>query len=82
MNTLILIYTLGVAVNALLGVAIVYDLRKEGSLSDVRMTLLVLAVLASFVTWAYVILYLTCSFVISLFKHKGKENGSEDDTQV
>ena len=77
MTTILIIYAVGVLINAFAAASIYDDLKEDSQLVRVRMVVLAFFVLASFATWLYMIGYLLVKFIISLFKTKSDGNQKE-----
>jgi hypothetical protein len=73
----ILIYAVGVLINAFVAASIWDDLVEDRQLEKVRMTVLLFFVLASFVTWIYGCVYFLVTLFKSLFTRKKKTDGDE-----
>lgn len=69
----IIIYAVGVLINAFVAASIWDDLVADRQLEKVRMTILLFYILASVATWLYAFIYLLISFVKRLFKRKSEE---------
>lgn len=69
----IIIYVVGIILNALAAASIWDDLMEERQLEKVRMTVIMFFVLASLATWLYAFVYLLVSFMKRLFKRKSEE---------
>lgn len=79
MTTIILIiYVVGIIINALAAASIWDDLKDDGRLVNVRMAVVMFFVLASFGTWVYMIAYLLAKVIKDVFKPK-KTDGDEND---
>ena len=72
-TTFLIIYAVGVIINAFVAASIWDDLMEERQLEKVRLAVLLFFVLASFVTWLYAFVYLLVSFMKRLFKRKSEE---------
>lgn len=70
---IIIIYVVGVVINALVAASIWDDLTEERKLVKVRLTVLLFFVLASFVTWAYAFVCFLVSFFKRLFGRKPED---------
>ena len=77
-TVLIIIYVVGIILNALAAASIWDDLKDEGRLVNVRMAVVIFFVLASFGTWVYMIAYLLTKVIKGVFKPK-KADGDEND---
>lgn len=77
-TVLIIIYVVGIILNALAAASIWDDLKDEGRLVNVRMAVVIFFVLASFGTWVYMIAYLLAKVIKGVFKPK-KADGDEND---
>lgn len=79
MRTIILIiYFVGIIINALAAASIWDDLKDDGRLVNVRMAVVMFFVLASFGTWVYMIAYLLAKVIKGVLKSK-KTDGDEND---
>ena len=72
-TTILIIYAVGVIINALAAASIYDDLKQDGQLLRVRLVALVFFVLASFGTWLYMIGYLLVKLFKSIFKGESKD---------
>lgn len=72
-TTFLIIYAVGVLINAFVAASIWDDLMEERQLEKVRMTVIMFFVLASLATWLYAFVYLLVSFMKRLFKRKSEE---------
>lgn len=72
-TTFLIIYAVGVLVNAFVAASIWDDLMEERQLEMVRLAVLLFFVLASLATWLYAFVYLLVSFMKRLFKRKSEE---------
>lgn len=79
MLTIIIIYAVGVLLNALIALSIYKDLIEDNQLERVRVIVLTLFILASFLTWLYMIGYLLVKFIVSLFKKTEKDGEEKGD---
>lgn len=77
-TTILIIYAVGVLINAFAAASIYDDLKEDRQLVRVRMVALAFFVLASFATWLYMIGYLLVKFIKSLFKRKPSD-GKQDE---
>lgn len=77
-SVFLIVYGVGVVVNAIVAASIWDDLIEEGRLVKIRMAVVVFFVAASFATWVYMILYLLSSVVKTAFK-KRKDNEEDND---
>ena len=77
-TVLIIIYVVGIILNALAAASIWDDLKDDGRLVNVRMAVVMFFVLASFGTWVYMIAYLLAKVIKGVFKPK-KTDGDEND---
>lgn len=66
MDTLLIVYLVGVVINAVLAAIIWRDLTAEKMLVKVRTFILALSVLLSFVTWIYVLLHIILSMRVHI----------------
>lgn len=80
MTTILIIYCAGVLINAFAAASVWDDLKEERKLEKVKMTTLLLFVLASVLTWAYATIYLVCAIVKALIKRK-QPKSDEDETK-
>lgn len=80
MTTILIIYCAGVLINAFAAASVWDDLKEERKLEKVKMTTLLLFVLASVLTWAYATIYLVCAIVKDLIKRK-QPKSDEDETK-
>ncbi len=78
MKTILIIYAVGVLINAFAAASIYDDLKEDRQLERVRMVALAISVLASFGTWVYMIVFLFVRFIISLFR-KPKKDGRQEE---
>lgn len=72
-TTFLIIYAVGVLINAIVAASIWDDLMEERQLEKVRMAVLLFFVLASLATWLYAFVYLLVSFMKRLFIRKSEE---------
>ena len=72
-TTILIIYAVGVIINALAAASIYDDLKQDGQLLRVRLVALVFFVLASFGTWLYMIGYLLVKLFKSIFNRESKD---------
>lgn len=72
-TTFLIIYAVGVLVNAFVAASIWDDLMEDRQLEKVRLAVLLFFVLASLATWLYAFVYLLVSFMKRLFKRKSEE---------
>ena len=72
-TTILIIYAVGVIINALAAASIYDDLKQDGQLLRVRLVALVFFVLASFATWLYMIGYLLVKLFKSIFNRESKD---------
>ena len=72
-TTFLIIYAVGVLINAFVAAFIWDDLMEERQLEKVRLAVLLFFVLASLATWLYAFVYLLVSFMKRLFKRKSEE---------
>lgn len=77
-TTFLIIYAVGVLINAFVAASIWDDLIEERQLEKVRLAVLLFFVLASFATWIYMIAYLLAKVIKGVFKPK-KTDGDEND---
>lgn len=77
-SVFLIVYGVGVVVNAIGAASIWDDLMEEGRLVKIRMAVVVFFVAASVATWVYMILYLLSSVVKTAFK-KRKDNEEDND---
>lgn len=77
-SVFLIVYGVGVVVNAIGAAAIWDDLMEKGRLVKIRMVVVVFFVAASVATWVYMILYLLTSVVKTAFK-KRKDNEEDND---
>ena len=77
-SVFLIVYGVGVVVNAIGAASIWDDLMEEGRLVKIRMAVVVFFVAASVATWVYMILYLLTSVVKTAFK-KRKDNEEDND---
>lgn len=68
MTALIIIYIIGFVINLLMASSIYSDLKDEGQLKPLHVVLLIVGILASFVTWVVVIITLIVQFFRNLKK--------------
>lgn len=79
MTTLLIVYGVGVLINAMAAASIWKDLMEDKVLEKVRLAVLFFFVLASFGTWIYSIFYVLVKLIAAVFKRKkGKEDESDD----
>lgn len=78
-TTFLIIYAVGVIINALAAASIRDDLKDDGRLVNVRMAVVMFFVLASFGTWVYMIAYLLAKVIKGVFKPKKTDGGENDD---
>lgn len=76
-TTILIIYAVGVLINAFAAASIYDDLKEDSQLVRVRMVAIAFFVLASFATWLYMIGYLLVKLIKSLFKPKSDGNQKE-----
>ena len=80
MKIIIIIYVLGVVINALVAAAIWDDLKDDKVLERVRLAILLFFVLASVGTGVYAIIYTAARLIKSLHDGKKKKgNGKKND---
>ena len=79
MTTLLIIYGVGVLINAFAAASIWKDLMEDKVLEKVRLAVLFFFVLASFGTWIYAICYVIVKLIKAMFKRKPKEDAKSDD---
>lgn len=79
MTTLIIIYAVGVLINALVAASIYDDLKEDKVLEKVRLAALVFFVIASFATWVYALCYVIVKLIKAMFKSKPKEDAKSND---
>ena len=76
----LIIYAVGVLINAFVAASIWDDLKDDKVLERVRLAILLFFVLASVGTWVYVIIYTAARFIKSLHAGKKKKgNGKKND---
>lgn len=75
--TFLIIYAVGVLINAFVAASIWDDLMEERQLEKVRLAVLLFFVLASFATWIYGCIYFLVSLIKSLFTRKKKTDGDK-----
>lgn len=78
MTTILIIYAVGVIINALAAASIWDDLKGEGRLVNVRLAVVMFFVLASFGTWVYMIAFFLVKVINDVFKSQ-KTNGGKND---
>lgn len=78
MTTILIIYAVGVIINALAAASIWDDLKGEGRLVNVRLAVVMFFVLASFGTWVYMIAFFLVKVIKEVFKSQ-KTNGGKND---
>lgn len=78
-TVLIIIYVVGIILNALAAASIWDDLKDDGRLVNVRMAVVMFFVIASFGTWVYMIAYLLAKVIKGVFKPKKTDGGENDD---
>ena len=76
-TTILIIYAVGVLINAFVAASIWDDLKEARQLVKVRLTVLLFFVLASFATWIYGCIYFLVSLIKSLFARKKKTDGDK-----
>lgn len=76
-TTFLIIYAVGVLINAFVAASIWDDLMEERQLEKVRLAVLLFFVLASFATWIYGCIYFLVSLIKSLFTRKKKTDGDK-----
>ena len=76
-TTFLIIYAVGVLINAFVAASIWDDLMEERQLEKVRLAVLLFFVLASFATWIYGCIYFLASLIKSLFTRKKKTDGDK-----
>lgn len=81
MTTILIIYCAGVLINAFAAASVWDDLKEERKLEKVKMTTLLLFVLASVLTWAYAIIYLISAIVKALIKKPKSDENLKDETK-
>lgn len=80
MTIFIIIYAVGVLINAFVAASIWDDLKDDKVLERVRLAILLFFVLASVGTWVYAIIYTAARFIKSLHDGKKKKgNGKKND---
>lgn len=76
----LIIYAVGVLINAFVAASIWDDLKDDKVLERVRLAILLFFVLASVCTWVYAIIYTAARFIKSLHAGKKKKgNGKKND---
>ncbi len=80
-TTFLIIYAVGVLINAFVATSIWDDLMEEQQLERIRMTVLLFFVLASFAIWLYAIAYLLVYLIKRIFTRKPKTDGDEPQVQ-
>lgn len=75
----LIIYIVGVVLNALAAASIWDDLKDEGRLANVRLAVVMFFVLASFGTWVYMIVYLLVKVIKGVFKSQNTDGGENDN---
>ena len=76
-TTFLIIYAVGVIINAFVAASIWDDLMEERQLEKVSHAVLLFFVLASFATWIYGCIYFLVSLIKSLFTRKKKTDGDK-----
>ena len=76
-TTFLIIYAVGVLINAFVAASIWDDLMEERQLEKVRLAVLLFFVLASFATWIYGCIYFLVTLIKSLFTRKKKTDGDK-----
>jgi hypothetical protein len=79
MTVFLIIYAIGIFINAIVAASIYDDLTEDHQLERVRLVAITFFVLASVFTWAYMLLYLVVKIIINLFKRKPKSDGDKND---
>ncbi len=69
-TTFLIIYAVGVLINAFVAASIWDDLMEERQLEKVRLAVLLFLVLASFATWIYATIYVVFSRIKSFIIRK------------
>lgn len=69
-TTFLIIYAVGVLINAFVAASIWDDLMEERQLEKVRLAVLLFFVLASFATWIYATIYVVFSWIKSFIIRK------------
>ena len=76
----LIIYAVGVLINAFVAASIWDDLKDDKILERVRLAILLFFVLASVGTWVYAIIYTAARFIKSLHNGKKKKgNGKKNN---
>ena len=78
-TTILIIYAVGVLINAFAAASVYDDLKDDRQLVRVRMAVLVFFVLASFATWLYMTGYLLVKLIKSLCKRKPESDGKQEE---
>lgn len=79
MTTFLVIYCVGVIINALAAASIWDDLMEDKQLVKVRLAVVLFFVLSSIATWIYAICYLIAKGIKSLFKRKSKNKSDNEN---
>ena len=79
MTVFLIIYAIGIFINAIVAASIYDDLTEDHQLERVRLVAITFFGLASVFTWAYMLLYLVVKIIINLFKRKPKSDGDKND---
>lgn len=69
-TTFLIIYAVGVLINAFVAASILDDLMEERQLEKARLAVLLFFVLASFATWIYATIYVVFSWIKSFIIRK------------
>lgn len=69
-TTFLIIYAVGVLINAFVAASIWDDLMEERQLEKARLAVLLFFVLASFATWIYATIYVVFSWIKSFIIRK------------
>lgn len=64
MITILIIYLVGVVVNALVMASVYEDMKNEGTLGNVKTTIVALVICGSVLTWLFCICYL----IVAIFR--------------
>ncbi len=72
MKTFLIIYAIGVVLNALMAASVWDDMKEDRQLEKVRLVSIVMFIALSFITWCYAVCYL---FYKNMTKPKKKNNG-------
>jgi len=77
-TTILIIYAVGVLINALIAAAIYDDMTEDKVLERIRAAVLLLYVFASFLTWVFALFYLLVWLVRRTYRYMRRDDGEKD----